>query len=387
MESESKKVLLLGASGSIGSQAIDIIKEARGRFKLTAFSVGKNYERAKELLNSFTNVEEVYIQSKRSAEKLKEEFHNVIVYSGKRGLAKLTRYSDYDMCVDALVGFAGLEPAVIALRKKKILCLANKEALVAGGTLINKILKRGKAKLYPIDSEHVALAKCLAKVNKEDVKRLIITASGGALRNVPIENLKDVKAEDALKHPTWKMGNKITIDCATMMNKGFEIIEAYYLYGYSLDQIFVQMHDESLVHSAVELKDGTIVLDYGQPDMHNPIRWAMYEGNVEYEVLKVKSFEELKDCHFRDYDPNRYPCTELAKDALKAGSSKMIALNASNEVLVNRYLKGEIGFLDIASNVERIVNKTRLVKKPSLLKIKLIDKKARKDAEKWQKSC
>lgn len=382
MALESKKVLLLGASGSIGSQAIDVIKEAKGKFILTSFSVGKNYERAREILNSFTSVEEVYIQSKKSAWKLKDEFHNVIVYSGKRGLAKLTKSADYDMCVDALVGFCGLEPAVISLKKKKILCLANKEALVAGGTIINKLLKRGKGKLYPIDSEHVALAKCLSKVDKKDVKRLIITASGGALRNKPLEELKDVKAEEALKHPTWKMGNKITIDCATMMNKGFEIIEAYYLYGYSLDQIKVQMHDESLIHSAVELNDGTFVVDYGKPDMHNPIRWAMYEGNVDYEVLRVKSLDELKDCHFHDYDPKRYPCTELAKQALMAGSSKMVALNASNEVLVNKYLKGNIGFLDIAKNVERIVNKTRLIKRPSLSLIKLIDKRSRKGAQK-----
>lgn len=382
MALESKKVLLLGASGSIGSQAIDVIKEAKGKFILTSFSVGKNYERAREILNSFTSVEEVYIQSKKSAWKLKDEFHNVIVYSGKRGLAKLTKSADYDMCVDALVGFCGLEPAVISLKKKKILCLANKEALVAGGTIINKLLKRGKGKLYPIDSEHVALAKCLSKVDKKDVKRLIITASGGALRNKPLEELKDVKAEEALKHPTWKMGNKITIDCATMMNKGFEIIEAYYLYGYSLDQIKVQMHDESLIHSAVELNDGTFVVDYGKPDMHNPIRWAMHEGNVDYEVLRVKSLDELKDCHFHDYDPKRYPCTELAKQALTAGSSKMVALNASNEVLVNKYLKGKIGFLDIAKNVERIVNKTRLIKRPSLSLIKLIDKRSRKGAQK-----
>ncbi len=376
------KVLLLGASGSIGGQAIDIINGASDKFILTAFSVGKNYEKAREILLSHPSVEEVYICSKVDAEKLKDEFHNLIVYSGKRGLAKLTRSAEYDMCVDALVGFAGLEPAIISLRKKKVLCLANKEALVAGGTIINRILKRGKSKLYPIDSEHVALAKCLANCDKKDVKRLIITASGGALRNVPLKELKDVKAERALMHPTWKMGNKITIDCATMMNKGFEIIEAFYLYHYPLDKITVQMHDESLVHSAVELNDGTLLVEYGKPDMHNPIRWAMNEGKIENDVLKIKSFDELKDCHFHNYDPKRYPCTELAKKALQDGASKMIALNASNEVLVRKYLAGEIGFLDISKNVEEIVNKTPLKKKLSLFKVKLIDKKARKAAEK-----
>ena len=382
MKSESKKVLLLGASGSIGGQSIDIINEAMGKFILTAFSVGKNYEKAREILNAFPSVEEVYITSKYHADKLKEEFHNLIVYSGKNGLAKLTKSADYDMCVDALVGFAGLEPAVIALKRNKILCLANKEALVAGGTLINELLAKGKGKLYPIDSEHVALAKCLSRCNKDDVKRLIITASGGALRNVPLNELRDVKAEQALKHPTWKMGNKITIDCATMMNKGFEIIEAYYLYGYPLDKISVLMHDESLVHSAVELNDGSLVIEYGKPDMHNPIRWAMYEGKIDYEVKKINSFDELDDCHFHEYDSKRYPCTELAKKALLLGASKMIALNASNEVFVNKYLNGEIGFLDISHGVEKIVDKTRLNKKPNLHLIKSIDKKARKETQK-----
>lgn len=375
-----KKVLLLGASGSIGGQTIDIINEAKGRFTLTAFSVGKNLGKALEILGNFPSIKHVFITNKDDAKVIKEQYPNLKVYSGKNGLAKLTRDADYDMCVDALVGFAGLEPAVIALKKDKILCLANKEALVAGGTLINSLLKQGLGKLYPIDSEHVALAKCLSKCKKEDVKKLIITASGGALRNTPLEELENVKAKKALEHPTWKMGNKITIDCATMMNKGFEIIEAYYLYGYSLDKIDVLMHDESMIHSAIELKDGTFLVDYGKPDMHNPIRWAMYEGNCDYEIIKVKSFDELKDCHFREYDPKRYPCTELAKSSLLEGASKMIALNASNEVLVNKYLKDEIKFTDIAKGVERVVSNTKLCLNPSLKQIKAIDKKARMEA-------
>ena len=382
MELSARKVLLLGASGSIGGQAIDIIDEAKDKFVLVAFSVGKNYEKAREILAKYKTVKQVYICSKENADKLSKEFPNVIIYSGDKGLAELTKSADYDMCVDALVGFSGFEPATIALKRNKILCLANKEALVAGGTLINKILAKGKGKLYPIDSEHVALAKCLANCRREDVKRILITASGGALRNVPLEELKDVKAEQALKHPTWKMGNKITIDCATMMNKGFEVIEAHYLYGFGLDQINVLMHDESLVHSLVETKDGTLILEYGKPDMHNPIRWAMYEGvNNTENIMKVKNLTELKDCHFHDYDPKRYPCTELAKQALTEGASKMIALNASNEVLVNKYLAGKIGFLDIAEGVKNAVNKVALKKSPSLSAIKKLDKRVRKEIE------
>ena len=375
------KVLLLGASGSIGSQTLDIINEAKDKFVLTAFSVGKNYEKAQEILRNFESVKHVYIIKKEHASKLKQEFPNVKFYCGKSGLKKITKKADYTMCVDALVGFAGMEPATIALKKNKILCLANKEALVAGGQIINAILSSGKGRLYPIDSEHVALAKCLANCKPDEVKNLIITASGGALRNVPVSELESIKAERALKHPTWKMGNKITIDCATMMNKGFEIIEAYYLYGYSLNQIKVVMHDESLIHSAVELKDGTFIVDYGKPDMHNPIRWAMYEGNIEYKVYKVKSLKDFKDCHFRDYDPKRYPCLELAKKALTQGVSKMIALNASNEVLVNKYLTDKIKFTDIAKNVEIIMDSIPSIRYANLTLVKFIDKTIRKETE------
>ena len=381
MDSLSKKVLLLGASGSIGSQTIDIINEAKDKFILTAFSVGKRYERAIEILKLFNTVKHVYVINEEHAKEIKAQFPNVKVYFGDRGLAKLTKKADYDMCVDALVGFSGMEPAVIALKKNKILCLANKEALVTGGTIINTLLHNKKGKLFPIDSEHVALAKCLSRCKPEDVKQLIITASGGALRNIPINELENVKAQRALQHPTWRMGNKITIDCATMMNKGFEIIEAYYLYGYPLDKIKVLMHDESLVHSAVELKDGSFLVDYGKPDMHNPIRWAMYEGNIDYEILKVNSLDDLKDCHYHEYDPNRYPCTELAKEALEGGVAKLVALNAANEVLVNKYLQDKIKFTDIAKYLKEVIDIVPGTNFMSLALIKFLDKYVRKETE------
>lgn len=374
-----KKVLLLGASGSIGSQTLDIIRENKDKFVLTGFSVGKKAELVPSLLREFRSVKWVYLICKKCAVTLSKQFPKVKFFTPDDGLVKITKTADYDICVDALVGFVGLEPAIVSLEKDKVLCLANKEALVTGGHLINELLSKGNGKLYPIDSEHVALAKCLSKCNKEDVKRLIITASGGALRSVPLEELNDKKARDALKHPTWKMGKKITIDCATMMNKGFEVIEAYYLFGYPQSKITVLMHDESLVHSAVELKDGTLIVDYGKPDMHNPIRWALFEGNDPFEVLKIKSFEQLKDCHFHDFDPNRYPCLALAMYALREGPAKLVALNASNEVLVNKYLRDEIKFLDISSGVKKVLDKIEPKKELSLDDIKKLDKKVREE--------
>lgn len=373
-----KKVLLLGASGSIGSQSLDIIRDHCNDFELVGFSVGKNEERAKEILSEFKTVKNVYITCNSRLNEFKKAYPNVHFFSGKCGLKKLVKKTDFDLCVNALVGFVGLEPAVNVLKKNKILCLANKEALVSGGTLINKLLEEGHGKLYPIDSEHVALAKCLSKCKLEDVDELIITASGGALRDVPLGELGDKTPEEALAHPTWKMGAKITIDCATMMNKGFEIIEAYYLYHFPLEKIRVQMHDESLIHSMVKLHDGSLLVDYGKPDMHNPILWAMYEGKSPFEILHIKSLSELKDCHFREYDPKRYPCTELAKQALLAGASKMIVLNAANEVAVHRYLNHEIKFSEIAPFVKVKLDAQKLIKNPSLCQIKHIDKVARR---------
>ena len=382
MDSLTRKVLLLGASGSIGGQTIDIIKEAKDKFVLTSFSVGKNKQKAIELLKEFDSVKHIYITDENDAKEITKLFPKIKVFSGTKGLAKLTKKADYDMCVDALVGFAGFEPAVIALRKDKILCLANKEALVVGGQIIRGILMKGKGRLFPIDSEHVALAKCLSKCSLDEVKNLVITASGGALRNLPLKDLENVKASRALQHPTWKMGNKITIDCATMMNKGFEIIEAFYLYGFPLEQIKVVMHDESLVHSAVELKDGSFLVDYGKPDMHNPIRWAMYEGDVDFEVKKVKSLEEFKDCHFHEYDPKRYPCTELAKEALEGGPGKLVALNAANEVMVNKYLKDEVKFTDIAKNVKIMMDSIPTFAFLSVSSAKVLDRIVRQETEK-----
>ena len=375
-----RKVLLLGASGSIGNQTLDILDKYSDRFTLTAFSVGHKSEIIPDLIRRYKSVKDVYLIDSKLARALRKEYPNINFYSGKGGLAKITRNAKYDMCVDALVGFSGMEPAIIALRKNKILCLANKEALVSGGTIINRLLRNGHGKLYPIDSEHVAIAKCFSRVNKNNVDKILITASGGALRHLPIEKLTDVTPEEALAHPTWKMGKKITIDCATMMNKGFEIIEAYYLFGYPLDKVDVLMHDESLVHSLLKLKDGSYVADYGKPDMHNPIEYALLESKSKYDVMRVKSFDEFKDSHFHEYNKDRYPLCELAKKCLKEGASKMIALNASNEVAVSRFLNHEISFPMIYEIVSKVVNNTKLNKDPSLKEVKTIDKKAREEA-------
>ena len=361
-----RKVLLLGASGSIGGQAIDIIDEAMDRFTLVAFSVGKNFEKAREILKTHRDVKSIFIISKENAEKIHKEFPNVTVYYGKKGLAKLTRNAEYDMCVDALVGFSGFEPATLALKRDKILCLANKEALVAGGTVINSILSKGKGKLYPIDSEHVAIAKCLANCKREDVKRILITASGGALRNVPLDELKDVKAEQALKHPTWKMGNKITIDCATMMNKGFEVIEAKWLFDMAPSDINVVVQPESVIHSMIEFEDGAVVAQMGCPDMREPIQFALgFPQRLPLNNKKLDFFS-LGSISFERPDMEKFPALRLAFDAIERGGNIPCALNAANEAAVAAFLAGRLDFYGISDVVGTCIAGADFVAEPTL---------------------
>ena len=250
--------------------------------------------------------------------------------------------------------------------KNKVLCLANKEALVTGGTLINDLLKKGKGRLYPIDSEHVALAKCLSRCKKSDVNRLIITASGGALRNVPLEKLNDMKATEALKHPTWKMGGKITIDSSTMVNKGLEIMEAKWLFDVDYDQIQVVVHPESILHSAVEYVDGAVIGQMGVPDMKLPIQYALYypdrmpmHGN-ELDLFKVGTM------NFMAPDMDTFYGLKLAIKAGKRGGSLPTVYNAANERTVALFLDNKIKFLEIAELIEKCMDNHKVIDNPSL---------------------
>lgn len=376
-----KKVLLLGLSGNIGQQTIDVLKKYNKDFLLVGFSVGYHHELIEDVLKEFPSVKYIYLRGGTMTKHYRYLYRKVTFYTGESGLKKLIRNCRFDICVNALVGFVGLEPSIQVLKKNKILCLANKEALVTGGTLINALLNKHKGKLYPIDSEHVAVAKCLSKCSRFDVKRIILTASGGALRDWPIDKLAKAKASDALKHPNWHMGDKITIDCATMMNKGFEVIEAFYLFNFPLEQIDVLMHKESLVHSMVQLNDGSYLLDYGHPDMRTCIEYALFEGKNKFNVLHVNSLSELKDCHFFSVDLKRYPLFEFARSTLVEGGTKLVVLNAADEVAVNAFLAGKIGFLDIVDVIKKIVSRHSSLMFPTLNEIKLIDKKSKEVTE------
>lgn len=368
-----KRILLLGASGSIGQQTLDVISSNPNDFQLVSFSVGEKVDMVSKIIRNHPSVRRVCIKHPDFLEIFKRQYPSITFYSGDEGLINLVKKGDYDLVVNALVGFAGFPPTITALKKKKTVCLANKESLVVGGEIVNRLLDKGKGKLYPIDSEHVALAKCLSKCDTSMVEKLVLTASGGAFRDLDVNQLENVTPEDALKHPTWQMGSKITIDSATMMNKGFEVIEAYYLFGYPIDKIDILMHSESHVHSIVKLRDGNYLADVSQPDMRAPITYALYEGKNVFECRKVKNIKDFGPYHFSSFDSHRYPCVALAKQALEMGGTALAVLNAANEVAVYAFLEKKIPFLEIAKIIAEQL-RTMTVKEQTIPNVIQADK-------------
>ncbi len=351
----SKSIVLLGASGSIGFQTLDIIKKNPNDFILKGISIGRKTRKICGILRHFHSISAICIQDKSKVNYYQKRYPEVKFFSGDDGLIKLIDECKADMVVNALVGFVGLYPSIYSLQHNYKLALANKESLVVGGDIINDLLKKGHGELYPIDSEHSALWKCL-KVSDENVDKLVITASGGAFRKLSREELKDVKASDALKHPTWKMGPKITIDCASMVNKSFEVIEAYYLFGYDYEHIDILLHDESMIHSLVKYNDGTYRAEVSYPDMRNPIRFALYEGNIPFDTEVADDYHKYGPYHFHDFDIKRYPIVRHARTVMEKGGTYGAVFNASNEVAVHAYLKDEIPFLAIESLINRCMD-------------------------------
>ena len=376
------KVCLLGASGSIGKQTIDVMKKNPSDFDLVSFSIGRKVNQIKQVLAKFPNVKHICLQEEEAAKRYQKKYPNITFYHGDEGLNELINNSDADMVVNALVGFVGLKPTLTALNKNLIVCLANKEALVVGGELVNELLDTGHGKLYPIDSEHVALAKCLS-VDSEDVDKLIVTASGGAFRKLTREQLVNVKASDALQHPTWKMGEKITIDCATMVNKTFEVIEAHYLFRYPREKIDILLHDESMIHSLVRYNNGLYRLDHGKPDMRIPIKWALYQGLTDFKTILVEDYHIYDKYHFHQFDINRYPVVKWADVVMKEKGTYGAVLNAANEVAVRAFLKDEIPFLMIEEIIDHFMDTHKKINHPNYDTIELIDKAIRQQVREY----
>ena len=372
-----RKVCLLGASGSIGGQSLDVLRADRLTFQLVGFSLGRQIDKVAAILADFPEAKFVCVGREEDAAALRAVHHGIAFYSGDEGLVELIEGCGCDLVENALVGFVGLLPSLAALRNDKILCLANKESLVVGGSFIKKILASGHGRLYPIDSEHVALAKCLSRVDRSDVERFVITASGGAFRKLGRSELADVTPEMALNHPTWAMGAKITVDSATMMNKGFEVIEACHLFDWPLDKIEILMHDESHVHSLLLMKDGSYWADVSSPDMRNPIKYALYETKTDFEVYHKQRLAEFGDYHFHKFDPDRYPAVGIALKAYRDGGVETAVLNAANEVADQAFLDGKMDFLGIEPECQAALRHLPNTLKPSLRDVLSADAYAR----------
>ena len=378
-----KRILLLGASGSIGTQTIDIIEQHPEQYELVSFGVGKNIDYARKLLTKYP-VSLISVERKEDSEELQKEFPHTRVTYGSAGLVELVTSVNYDLLVNALVGFVGLEPTLKALETKHNVALANKETLVVGGELVNKAALENGCIITPIDSEHSAIAQCLAGNPYKQIKKLIITASGGSFRKKTREELKNVTVEEALSHPNWTMGAKITIDSATMMNKGFEVMEAHYLFDIPYEQIEVLMHDESIIHSMVEYKDGAVMAELGTPDMRIPIQYAISDPeNLRSELNLGESLDLAKvaTMHFHAPDYNRFPLLKLAYDIGKNPGTNQAVLNASNEVANAAFRNHRIPFLMIEEVVFKTVEAFENKPVTSLKELIEVDQKARKYAE------
>lgn len=346
-----KKLLLLGASGSIGKQTLEVCETHPYDLQIVGVSVGNNTDALYQILNKHREIKYAYsIEEKPELELL---FPNVKFFFGEDGLVEIVKQQDYDLLVNALVGFVGLKPTIEGIKNYKDIALANKESLVAAGDIVKALLKEYKVNLYPIDSEHSAIWQCLQGSDSKDIKRLIITGSGGSFRKLNRSQLVNVTVEEALNHPTWDMGAKITVDCATMMNKGFEVMEAHYLFDIDYENIDVILHDESIVHSFVEYKDGSTLAQMSTPDMRIPIQYALlYPSHCLSPHEEKLDLGRISELHFKEMDYERYPLVKIVKDIGKFGGNIGAIINGANDTAVSLFIEGKISFLDIEEAIK-----------------------------------
>lgn len=351
-----KRLVILGASGSIGTQTIDIVLQHPELFTVRALGVGRNIRVLEEILSK-VDVDLVSVSEEKDAEVLQAKYPEKTFFYGEEGLLKLAGLEDYDVLVNALVGFAGFAPTMKAIETGHNIALANKETLVCGGALVKKALEKYHISLYPIDSEHSAIFQCMQGNRKSDIKRLIITCSGGAFRNLSRDALSSVTVDDALAHPNWSMGPKITVDCANLMNKGFEVTEAHWLFDIDYDHIDVLMHPQSIVHSMVEYVDHSIIAQLGAPDMRLPIQYALtWPERYFFQEDHPLDLSSAADLHFEKPDVERFPLLKLAYEAGKKGGNLGAVMNGANEVANLSFRNREIPFLMIEEIVTNAVH-------------------------------
>ena len=373
-----KRISILGSTGSIGTSALDVIALHPDRFEVVGLAEGHDVALLARQIEQF-NPRMVSVKDETSARILPELVKGKIpeIVWGVEGACRVASMKDADTVVSAIVGAAGLKPTIEAIKAGKNIALANKETLVVAGELVTRLVKKHNVTILPIDSEHSAIHQSLSGHRKEDVSRLILTASGGPFLKIPLKDLERVTIADALRHPRWSMGAKITIDSATMMNKGLEVIEAHWLFGMPQEKIDVMIHPQSIIHSLVEYKDGCVIAQLGVPDMRAPIAYALsYPERIETNVEKL-DLKKVGQLTFEAPDFEKFRCLKLAYDVLKAGGSGPVVLNASNEIAVTAFLAGKIPFVSIANVVEKTIGKYDMRRCETLEEIEDVDLWAR----------
>ncbi len=374
-----KNLYLLGATGSIGRQVLQIVDAHPDEFRIVTLSANENLEGMTALLTRY-HPDYVAMGSSEAAEILRVRFPELPVGEGDEGLVTAATFRPEDadgLLVNALVGSCGLLPTYRAIEIGRDVALANKETLVIGGDLIMPLAKKHGVRIYPVDSEHSAIWQCLGNADISAVRRLVITASGGAFRDKTRAELADVTPEDALRHPNWSMGPKITVDSATMMNKGFEIIEAHHLFGIPADRIETVLHPESYIHSFVEFVDGSLLAQISDHDMRLPISYALFGGARRETPVRTLDLVRIGAFTFAPLEPSRYPCLGMAREAMKKGGLLPCAMNAANEAAVRLFLEKRISFLEIETIVRKAMDEAPVSSHPSLEDLLLCDRTVR----------
>jgi len=351
-----KKILLLGSTGSIGINTLNVVRAFPDKFQITGLTANENIEELEKQIKEFSP-SLAAVRDQQKANELQNKLNKTRIISGEEGLLEIIKEGNYDILVSAIVGFAGLKPIIEAIKLNKRIALANKETLVVAGKLITELSLKHKSQIIPIDSEHSAIFQCLVGEEKASINKLILTASGGPFLDRNNNELEKVTIDEALNHPNWKMGNKITIDSATMMNKGLEVIEAYWLFGLPKEKIEVIVHPQSVIHSMIEFIDGSIKAQLSTPDMKLPILYALsYPDRYNYNPV-VTDLKKIQTLTFFEPDFDKFTCLKLAYSVIDSGDLAPCILNAANEVAVELFLNGKIRFLDIPNLIEEALNK------------------------------
>ena len=377
-----KNVVILGSTGSIGKSTLDVIRNLEHKYNVVALSANSQWELLSEQVREF-KPESVSLANEQYIDSLRNSLpdNSVQILTGANSVREMVSKENVDIVLSAIVGGAGLPAAIEAIKSRKTLALANKEALVMAGGLIMPLAKENGVNIIPVDSEHSAVLQALRAGRRDEVKKIIITASGGPFRNHPIEKLSEVTKEEALNHPTWSMGNKITIDSATMMNKALEVIEAKWLFDLDATQIEVVIHPESIIHSLVEFCDGSVIAQMGLPDMKVPIQFALTYPDRENGNVESLDLAKLGTLNFQKPDMDKFPALRLGYEVVEKGGTMGATFNAANEVAVQEFLDNKIKFTDIAKTVEHVMNKHNFKNDPTLQDIIDADEYAHKETK------